>query len=66
MQVVSKTYLQKMIVPSARSFATASIRDRFEAAYVKRREDLSKGTHKAHEAEDQARYGQSYYQDKLH
>lgn len=55
-----------MIVPSqARSFATASIRDRFEDAYVARRAQLSSGAQKVQTAQDQEKYGKSYYQDKL-
>ena len=55
-----------MIVPRAsRGFATASIRDRFETAYVARREQMNKGTGKVQGPVDKERYGKSYYQDKL-
>lgn len=41
---VTRSYLQRMIVPlQARTFATASIADRFEVAYSARREQLNKG-----------------------
>ena len=60
------THLQRMIVPRAsRGFATASIRDRFEAAYVQRRESMNKGPVKVQDPVDKERYGKSYYQDKL-
>ena len=40
---VTNSLLSKMIVQSqARTFATASIRDRFETAYVARKADLAK------------------------
>jgi len=56
-----------MIVPTAtRGFAAASIRDRFETAYVQRREAADKGPVAHPKPMDQDRYGKSYYQDKLH
>lgn len=61
------SFLKKMIVPgSSRAFATASIKDRFEAAYVARRESMGKGHTKKIDPEDKDTYGRSYYQDKLH
>lgn len=40
---VTRSYLQRMVVPmQARAFASASIADRFEAAYGARRAQLDK------------------------
>jgi hypothetical protein len=56
-----------MIVPThARTFATASLADRFEVAYEARQASLNNGPAKVHEPENKELYGKSYYQDKLH